>query len=381
MDSSGQIPPFSPDSSRQPEDSKNQKEKQPSPEARRYTPESTGTSRQDLTPLPEYEVASVKTSLSETSARLPDSCPNWFKTHADLLQELAQYQNYFTDLQNKVAFLKGDGPCYNPLIITRLRLETINQTEPLTDEQKRIIEEWQDIALKHCPIPWRTLPLKLNHLNKEWTPTPQAKHFIEYDEENRLAQENTGLFVPDWMEQEVLGVPVSAAAMSYWNLRNKHSRPGKHFLTIERLKAKDQVLYNWLALFKDPRVREESGLSDLQIAAIEHELSLADHVIATILEKKKCKTKSHHYTWKDIVAEPGLYEEVRQLFNAPELFEAPENPQKKPDNTERIGKKRNISHSENLWRTISIPVNKEEKKSFTGLPDRAEACFERYVSE
>ena len=345
MDSNGSIPPFSPDSSHQPEDSKNQKKKQTNPQSRRYTPESSGTSRQDLTPLPEYGVTSVSPSLSEASTRLPDRCPSWFKTHEELLEQLAQYQHYFSNPQNHMAFLKGDGPCYNPLIITRLSLTSIIQSESFTNEQKRIIEEWQDAALKHCPIPWRTLPLKLNHLNREWTPSPEVEHFIKYDEGNRSAQQNMGFFIPDWMKQEVLGVPVNAVTISYWNLRNKYFNPGKHFLTIDRLKSKDKVLYNWLALFKDPRVREESGLSDLQITTIEHELSLADQSVAKLLKKRKCKTKSHHYTWKDIVAEPGLYEEIQQQLNATNRYEAHKNTAKKPDTPEPIGSKRGISHS------------------------------------
>lgn len=376
MDSSGQIPPFSSDSSRHPEDTASQKEKKSLHEARRYTPDGTRPGRQDMTHLPDYKVSSVESLPQQTSASLPDRCPDWFKGDEDLFNELAYYQQYFTNPQNHTAFLRGEGPCYNPLIIAKLRLQTIYRTDPLTSQQQSAIEEWQDAALKDCPIPWRMLPLKLNHLNKEWSPSPQARRFIEFDANNRLAQENAGDFVPDWMKQEILGVPIKTATNGYWNLRNTNFRPGKNFLTIERLKSMDPVLYNWLALFKDPRVLKESGLSDHQIAAVEHELSLADEVITRFLKNKKCKTKSYYYTWKDIAAEPGLYDEVQQLLKMPEPHESSQTPVTKKGGLEQSGKKRNHSDSEALPEhfddpSISPPaIKKKQPSEDSRNPDR-----------
>lgn len=375
MDSSGQIPPFHPDSSHQPE---GQKEEQSLPEARRYTPDSTTTPRQDLTPLLDYEVSSSESLLSGATPQLPDSCPEWFKVHEDLFQELVQFQQYFTDAKNQEAFLNGDGSAYNPLIIVRLRLETINTVDPLTDEQKLAIEEWQDTALKDCPISWRTLPLKLNHLNEDWKPSPQAARFIEYDEKNRLIQEEAGDFIPGWMNQEILGVPIHCITSQYWNLRNKHAQPGKSFLTMNQLKLKDPVLYNWLALFKDPRTLQEAGLTDRQLAVVDYRLSQADKEIAKHLKKKKCKTKSHHYTWKHIVAEPGLYEEVQQRLKTPKA-PAPDEQHLKPaerrDIPERLKKKRTnrspkISSETSSEKSVSPPTRKKKRLSQDSLVSR-----------
>ena len=360
MDSSGQIPPFHPDSSPQPEDSGNPKKEPFLPEAKRYIPENPAMSKQDTTSLPDYDISLDERPPAGAAAQLPDSCPVWFKDHEDLFQELIQYQQYFTEPANQAAFLNGDGPYYNPLIIARLRLQAINETESLTDEQKLDIEQWQDIALQNCPLPWRTLPLKLNHLNKEWGPSPQAAHFIKSDAENRVAQIDAGDFIPDWMQQKVLGIPIGEATTQYWNLRNNHAQPGRTFLTMDRLKAKDPALYNWLALFKDARVWEEAGLSDRQVAVVNYRLSFADEEIAKHLSNKRCKTKSHLYTWKKIPAEPELYERVKIQLKEQDI---PKRLEKK-----RASSSRSKTSSETSSdKSVSPPARKKKRHSQDSL--------------
>ena len=309
---SGQFPPHIPESRKQPEQHRDPSEGQTGSGGKKYLPETLSTSDRNPNRLPDYEVSSHGASPSGLSARLPEICPVWFQSHRDILQALSEYQAYFTRPENQLAFLNGDGPCYNPLIITRLRLETIRETESLTDDQKTDIDQWLDAALQQCPIPWRKLPLRLNHLNTDWTPSPQARRFIEFDGDNRAAQRDAGDFIPDWMNQEVLGIPISEVTIGYWNLRNKFCTPGKKFLTIERLKTKDPVLYDWLALFRDPRVGRKAGLTDQQIAVVNQRLSYTDEAINQHLKRKKCNTKSHKYTWQQLPAEPGLYNTVQK---------------------------------------------------------------------
>ncbi len=274
---------------------------EPGPETdhQKYLPESSESrhlsSEKVETPLSEYQIEQSEEISSERESVIPRKCPDWFSHHKSIFKSLSYFEEYFQEEKNQIEFLNGDGACYNRLVIALKSVDEFFNQNVSSPGDEILVKNWLDKSLKHCPLPWRDLPRKLNHLNREWTPGANQWRFFREDNEGKAGQLRKGDFVPKWMNVDILGKNLGTVTLEYWNIRNNNAKDRKTALTSEKLKAINPGMHTWLVAFQKKDLHLDVNLIPQQIDAVKSRLTYAD---ATIKRVKNLKS-SQKFCWTD----------------------------------------------------------------------------------
>ena len=93
----------------------------------------------------------------------PIGCPPCLNSFGRVFDTLKKAKEYFSEENNRLDFMAGEGPLYNPLVCALIQLESAFKPGEEADSKTREeIVAHLDFYLKNSPIPWRKFPCVYN---------------------------------------------------------------------------------------------------------------------------------------------------------------------------------------------------------------------------
>ncbi|AMO58083.1 hypothetical protein GZ77_20380 [Endozoicomonas montiporae] len=238
--------------------------------------------------------------------QLPLQMPDWFSAFSEEFACLTACWKAFEQPETVREFLKGNGPLYNRLISTLIRLDMACSDDCQFDQyQQEEIVRCLNICLGNLPLPWWELPLVWNPYNTQWSSEGTEKRCLERSLDNlALQKQRTGkdCFMPPWMETKIYGQSLSDIGVVYHNFRNDRWQEGDRRCSAKAVQSNEPELYEWLSLFGDrKKTIDELNRSGLKSPEIFYEtaceyLSDIDSKVNSLLHGNS----KNRFRWQDV---------------------------------------------------------------------------------